>query len=584
MQDGDKHPDTTLPSFVKRAVVAQAIVIIVLVWGYASWRIRSDEAEVLDNARHELRAVAAGMYVHMQAVLNDGVGAARAAAISINGHGGLDSITPTQAADLLSRELSSGDYVRALFVADEGHYISVTRDEQILSFANWPQWLDLSDQRQRNVYIGPRIQDPIESSQHAIPIAVRVTRPGGESVWAGALLGVEALDQLYESMAIRDGSLSLMSTRGDLLLRVPHVPGGERAINLGQTQMFKQAGDAPAEGGFIEGPSPIVDGTWLYAYRPIGGYRLVVTAARDKQAILQPWRDRTRSLVYVLAGVSVLFLALTALLKNFMLRVERANSTLAQLNGELESRVVARTAELQSTNQRLALTNQELEAFTASASHDLRSPLGAIAGQAGLLRDELHASMNDSIRGRIDRIQTCVRRSSDIIDGLLSLARISRQELLNERVDLSALAQTIVDDLNQQYPRQRVECRIEPKLSVNADPRLMKSLLYNLLGNAWKYTSRTEYPRVELVHSDARDTTVFSVRDNGAGFDMAGAEHIFEPFHRLHSASEFPGIGIGLATVARIVQRYAGKITVESVAGKGTTFRFTLPAAALAAA
>jgi signal transduction histidine kinase len=286
--------------------------------------------------------------------------------------------------------------------------------------------------------------------------------------------------------------------------------------------------------------------------------------------------------VFVLAGVSVLFLALTALLKNFMLRVERANTRLAQLNSELESRVEARTAELQSANQRLALTNQELEAFTASASHDLRSPLGAIAGQAGLLRDELRASMNDSIRGRIDRIQSCVRRSSDIIDGLLSLARISRQELLNERVDLSALAQTIIDDLNQQYPRHRVECRIEPQLSVNADPRLMKSLLYNLLGNAWKYTSRTEHPRVELVHADARDTTVFSVRDNGAGFDMAGAERIFEPFHRLHSASEFPGIGIGLATVARIVQRYAGKITVESVAGKGTTFRFTLPAAALA--
>ena len=583
MQDGGKHPDTTLPSFVKRAVVAQAIVIFILVWGYASWRIRSDEVEVLDSARHELRAVASGMYVHMQAVLNDSVGAARAAAISINGHGGLDAITPTQAADLLSRELSSGDYVRALFVADEGHYVSVTRDEQILSFESWPQWFDLSDQRQRNVYIGARIPDPIDSSQHAIPIAVRVTRPGGESVWAGALLGVEALDQLYESMAIRDGSLSLMSMGGDLLLRVPQVPGGERAINLGQTQLFKQA-DAAGEGGFLEGPSPIVDGTWLYAFRNISSYRLVVTAARDKRAILQPWRDRTRSLIYVLAGVSVLFLALTALLKNFMLRVERANTTLAQLNSELESRVAARTSELQSANQRLALTNQELEAFTASASHDLRSPLGAIAGQAGLLRDELHASMNDSIRSRIDRIQSCVRRSSDIIDGLLSLARISRQELLNERVDLSALAQSIVDDLKQQYPRQSVECRIEPKLSVNADPRLMKSLLYNLLGNAWKYTSRTEYPRVELVQTDARDTTVFSVRDNGAGFDMAGAEHIFEPFHRLHSASEFPGIGIGLATVARIVQRYAGKITVESVAGKGTTFRFTLPAAALAGA
>jgi signal transduction histidine kinase len=582
MRDGDKHPDTTLPSFVKRAVVAQAIVIIVLVWGYATWRIRSDEAEVMDNARHELGAVAAGMYVHMQAVLNDSLGAARAAANSIISRGGLDTIKPTQATELLSRELSSGDYVRALFFASDGRYLSVSRDEQVESLDTWPQWFDLTRQRQRNVYVGPRIVDPTESSQHAIPIAVRIAQPDGETVWAGALLGVEALDQLYESMAIRDGSLSLISTHGDLLLRVPRAPGGEeRTINVGKTQLFRKAGDHSREGGFVEGPSPIVEGTYLYAYRALTGYRMVVAAARDKHAIMQPWRDRTRSLVYVLAGVSVLFLALTALLKNFMLRVERANTNLAQLNSELESRVETRTAELQSANQRLALTNQELEAFTASASHDLRSPLGAIAGQAGLLRDELQTSMNDTIRGRIDRIQSCVRRSSDIIDGLLSLARISRQELLNERVDLSALAQSIVEDLNQQYPRHRVDCRIEPKLAVNADPRLMKSLLYNLLGNAWKYTSRTDHPRVELGHAEARDTTVFSVRDNGAGFDMSGAEHIFEPFHRLHAATEFPGIGIGLATVARIVQRYAGRITVESAEGKGTTFRFTLPAAVL---
>jgi len=583
MRDGDKHPDTTLPSFVKRAVVAQAIVIIVLVWGYATWRIRSDEAEVLDNARHELGAVAAGMYVHMQAVLNDSLGAAQAAASSIIARGGLDTINPAQATELLSRELTSGDYVRALFVASEGRYLSVARDDQVQALDTWPQWFDLARQRQRNVYVGPRIADPVESSQHVIPIAVRIAQPSGEQVWAGALLGVEALDQLYESMAIRDGSLSLLSTRGDLLLRVPRAPGGdERTINVGKTQLFRKAGDVSRESGFVEGPSPIVDGTWLYAYHNLTGYRLVVAAARDKHAIMQPWRDRTRSLIYVLAGVSALFLGLTALLKNFMLRVERANTNLAQLNSELESRVESRTAELQSANQRLALTNQELEAFTASASPDLRSPLGAIAGQAGLLRDELQASMNDAIRSRIDRIQSCVRRSSDIIDGLLSLARISRQELLNERVDLSALAQSIVEDLNQQYPRHRVECRIEPKLAVNADPRLMKSLLYNLLGNAWKYTSRTENPRVELAHAEARDSTVFSVRDNGAGFDMAGAEHIFEPFHRLHSTSEFPGIGIGLATVARIVQRYAGRITVESAAGRGTTFRFTLPAAALA--
>jgi signal transduction histidine kinase len=336
------------------------------------------------------------------------------------------------------------------------------------------------------------------------------------------------------------------------------------------------------DGGFIEAPSPFAEGMWIYALRRLGGYRLSVTAGRDKAAILQPWKDRTRSLTIVLAGISVLFIALTVLLRHFINRLEGANNNLAQLNAELEDRVAARTTELQEANQQLALTNQELEAFTASASHDLRSPLGTIAGQAGLLRDELRHAMTDMIRQRIDRIQSNVMRSSEIIDGLLSLARVSRQELLNERVDLSALARSVVEDLRHQYPRHKVECVIAPNLIACADPRLMKSLLANLLGNAWKYTSRTLHARVELSSTQATGGVVFAVRDNGAGFDMSGSERLFEPFQRMHTAAEFPGVGIGLAIVARIVRRYGGKITVDSEPGRGAIFRFTLPAAAAA--
>jgi signal transduction histidine kinase len=241
--------------------------------------------------------------------------------------------------------------------------------------------------------------------------------------------------------------------------------------------------------------------------------------------------------------------------------------------------VASRTNELQAANQQLALTNEELEAFTASASHDLRSPLGTIAGQAGLLRDDLNGSLTDVIKQRIDRIESNVTRSSEIIDGLLSLARVSRQELLNERVDISSLARSIAEDLRHHYPKHRVDCVIEPNLIANADPRLMKSLLGNLLGNAWKYTSRTPNAQVELTCKQATGGVVFSVRDNGAGFDMSRSQRLFEPFQRLHTAAEFPGVGIGLAIVARIVRRYSGRITVDSEPCRGTIFRFTLPAA-----
>jgi len=572
--------DGALPMLVKRAVVAQAVLILAALWSYATWQVYSDKAETLEAARHELRAIASGMYVHLQAVLNDSLGAARTAAQAIDAHGGVAEIRPSTAAELLARELSSGEYVRALFVMTPNRFVAAIRNRDMQVLDAPPEWIQPAVDETRSVFIGHTIEDPIASAQRAFPIAVRTVDSTGATVWAGALLGVDALDQLYETMAIRGGALSVTSTAGDLLLRVPTPTVAYKGqINVRDTDVYRGSAELSEHGGFIEAPSPFAAGTWVYAIRRLGGYRLAVAASREKEAILQQWHDRTRSLTIVLAGISVLFLALTALLRHFIHRLEKANTNLGQLNAELESRVAARTTELQEANQQLALTNEELEAFTASASHDLRSPLGTIAGQAGLLRDDLSGSMTEVITQRIDRIQSNVTRSSEIIDGLLSLARVSRQELLNERVDISALARNIVEDLRQQYPRHQVEAVIEPNLVVNADPRLMKSLFGNLLGNAWKYTSRVPNARVELSCTQATGGIVFAVRDNGAGFDMSRSQRLFEPFQRLHSSAEFPGVGIGLAIVARIVRRYGGKITVESEPGRGSTFRFTLPAA-----
>jgi signal transduction histidine kinase len=574
--------DGALPMLVKRAVVAQAVLILAALWSYATWRVYSDKAETLESARHELRAVAAGMYVHLQAVLNDSLGAARTAAQAIDANGGLSEIPSQTAAQLLARELSSGEYVRGLFVLTPNRFVAAVRNRETQMLDAPPPWLQAAIDETRGVFIGKTIEDPVESTQRAFPIAVRTIDSSGTTVWAGALLGVDALDQLYETMAIRGGALSVTSTAGDLLLRVPMPAIAHKGqINVRDSDVYRGGADLAEEGGFVESSSPFASGTWIYAIRRLGGYRLAVSASREKEVILQQWHDRTRGLTIVLAGISVLFIALTVLLRHFINRLEKANTNLGQLNAELESRVAARTNELQEANQQLALTNEELEAFTASASHDLRSPLGTIAGQAGLLRDDLGGVMTDVITQRIDRIQSNVTRSSEIIDGLLSLARVSRQELLNERVDVSTLARNIVEDLRQQYPRHKVECVIESNLMVDADPRLMKSLLSNLLGNAWKYTSRTSHARVEVSCTQATGGIVFSVRDNGAGFDMSRSQRLFEPFQRLHSPAEFPGVGIGLAIVARIVRRYGGKITVDSEPGRGTIFRFTLPAAAV---
>ncbi|MDY6948315.1 MAG: ATP-binding protein [Pseudomonadota bacterium] len=250
----------------------------------------------------------------------------------------------------------------------------------------------------------------------------------------------------------------------------------------------------------------------------------------------------------------------------------------------LERRVQERTRELQVANQELLFANRDLEEFTASAAHDLRAPLNAMAGHCGILRELVQQQPDAEARYRMERIDASVRRMNDVIDGMLGLAQITRIELVRKPVSLDAVAAEVIQELQQQYLSHRVHYRIECGPAICADPRLIRSLLVNLLGNAWKYTTQTERPTVELTRVDDATEPTFVVRDNGVGFDMNFAQHLFEPFRRMHTLSEFPGVGIGLATSARIVQRYGGRIWAESTVGQGTSFYFTLPQAAVTAA
>jgi signal transduction histidine kinase len=250
----------------------------------------------------------------------------------------------------------------------------------------------------------------------------------------------------------------------------------------------------------------------------------------------------------------------------------------------LERRVQERTRELQVMNQELTFANRDLEEFTASAAHDLRAPLNAMTGHCGILREIIEQQPNEEAQHRMERIEASIRRMNDVIDGMLGLAQLTKIELARRPVDLDAVAAEVVQELQQQYPSHRVRYRIDCGPPLLADPRLIRSLLVNLLGNAWKYTTQTEQPTVELLRVEDKSTPTFVVRDNGVGFDMNFAQHLFEPFRRMHTMAEFPGVGIGLATAARIVQRYGGRIWAESKVGQGSAFYFTLPQAAVTTA
>jgi signal transduction histidine kinase len=242
--------------------------------------------------------------------------------------------------------------------------------------------------------------------------------------------------------------------------------------------------------------------------------------------------------------------------------------------------VQERTRELQAMNQRLTFANRDLEEFTASAAHDLRAPLHAMTGHCVTLRELMEPRADTELRLCMERIEASVQRMNDVIEGMLGLAQLTKIELVSKPVDLNAMAAEVIQELQQEYPGHRVRFDIECGPLICADPRLMRSLLFNLLGNAWKYTTQTEQPSVTLAHVEDESGPAFVVRDNGVGFDMKFAQHLFEPFRRMHTPSEFPGVGIGLATAARIVHRYGGRIWADSVIGKGTSFYFTLPQAA----
>jgi signal transduction histidine kinase len=243
------------------------------------------------------------------------------------------------------------------------------------------------------------------------------------------------------------------------------------------------------------------------------------------------------------------------------------------------SRERARAMLLETQRQARAAetANKELEAFSYSVSHDLRAPLRAIHGFSQALEEDERAKLSADGQNHLRRIRAAAQRMAELIDDLLRLSRVSRSDFRRDNVDVSALAETVVTELRRAYPDRTLDVSIQGGVMAHADARLTRIVLENLIGNAWKFTAKAPNARIELGTRDDGGQLVYFVRDNGAGFDMKYADRLFGAFQRLHSDKEFPGTGIGLATVQRIVLRHGGRIWVEAAVGAGATFQFTLP-------
>lgn len=312
----------------------------------------------------------------------------------------------------------------------------------------------------------------------------------------------------------------------------------------------------------------------------LGGHRWTIEAF--SLAAFEDWISRLSSLFIALSGVAISLVGMVILAdsktkqeraariarkKSESLR--RSEAEVRALNSGLETAVAERTASLEEANQ-------ELRAFSYTVSHDLRAPVRHVQSLTALLEEEHHREFSSDARDYLSRIHEAADRMHRLIEEILRLASCSKVALRPQEIDLSAMSSEIVEELSSRHPLIAVQVTIQPDMTLTGDPAVVRTVMQNLLDNAFKFSSKSEHPEISVSATEGARGRVISVSDNGIGFDMAQAEIVFQPFKRLHRESDYEGNGVGLATVRKMVRRHGGEIEVESEPGAGTTFRFTL--------
>jgi signal transduction histidine kinase len=324
---------------------------------------------------------------------------------------------------------------------------------------------------------------------------------------------------------------------------------------------------------------PIVKETlaeYIFDYAQLKRFNIKTSALPQKSIIInRPFSlyEEYKVLIWIMGLFVCLLIVIIIALQMNITKRKRVEGKIKELNMTLEQRIKARTKQLEAANK-------ELESFAYSVSHDLRAPLRSMDGFSAALLEEYSTKLNEEGKDYLQRVRAAAKRMAQLIDGMLELSRMTRTEMRHDSVNLSSLARAIAEDLNKSQPDRRVEWIIEPDMVVDGDMRLLRAVLENLLDNAWKFTARCDKGKIEFgvlpSHEADKSNATYFVRDNGVGFDMTYADKLFGVFQRLHRTTEYPGTGIGLATVERIIHRHCGRVWAEGKENDGAAFYFTL--------
>jgi signal transduction histidine kinase len=413
-------------------------------------------------------------------------------------------------------------------------------------------------------YISDVYQRVAEPRHIVFAVSVPIKSEGKEIVGILVLqVRLEALIGWSKAVEVGPSGFVYFVDRKGQLAAYPKLPSQENIVDYSSVPLVQKVlrGQSGVEIFF----NALENEERIAAYAPISRTGWGVIATEPTRTAFE---RRDKNLAGLLVRYGFIFL-ISCILASVIIRAlterKRAEESVRQLNADLQEQAT-----------QLEATNKELEAFSYSVSHDLRAPLRSIDGFSQALLEDYGDKLDEEGKDYLQRVRTSTQRMGDLIDDMLKLSRVTRGEMRREPVDLTGMAQALAAELQTSAPDREVEFVIADGLTAQGDARLLRIVLDNLLGNAWKYTSKHPRARIEFGFAQNNGQSAYFVRDDGAGFDMAYADKLFGVFQRLHRQTEFSGTGVGLATVQRIMHRHGGRVWADAQVDKGATFYFTV--------